>query len=642
MKINTMKLKLTALLLVLYTGLYAQNKIVLTAPRLDTSSLSNRINLKANTNLNNVNGVLSSTYGGAGSVSGILKANGSGVVSPVIASDITTLISGTYLPLSGGTLTGALSGTSAAFSGDISANSRVLFQTSTSPNAAYQDGYNTTAGRYIYPKAGSLNDFTLYNSVGNVAISIPTGTVNTTLGGALSGTSAAFSGLLTLSNGYYINSGIENRYYNAANSNWGVIQGGSFTGANLGEIKIIGGSGNGLLVTNSGNTLIKTTTESPNNEALQVAGSGLFTSTVTGTAGFISNTGNNGNAFDAQQATTGYQFLRLKNTSGNLQLAVEGSTAGAFFTGSSAYATLLGSATATDLGLATNGIVRLNIASTGAITASSSVTMPYLSISTGSNTLANINSSNATGGYIAWQTNGTTIADIGTATQVFGSGGSEVFAINGRGARAIAFGTNNTQRLTIASDGAIAASSSVTANSFVKSGGTSSQFLKADGSVDGSTYLTSASVGNGTLTLNVSGSGLSGSQSFTANQSGNATFTVTSNATTAATASTIAYRDGSGNLTAVGFFESSDRRLKDIISRDGDVAYFKWKDGKDNKTHIGYIAQEIQKDNPDQVKVEENGTLSVNYVEMLVQKVRDLEKKLEELEKKLKTKKLKN
>ena len=279
---------------------------------------------------------------------------------------------------------------------------------------------------------------------------------------------------------------------------------------------------------------------------------------------------------------------------------------------------------------------KLSIANSGAITASSSVTMPYLSISTGSNTLANINSSNATGGYIAWQTNGTTIADIGTATQIFGSGGSEVFAINGRGARAIAFGTNNTQRLTIASDGAITASSSVTANSFVKSGGTSSQFLKADGSVDGSTYLTSAGVGNGTLTLNVSGSGLSGSQSFTANQSGNATFTVTSNATTAATASTIAYRDGSGNLTAVGFFESSDRRLKNIISRDGDVAYFKWKDGSDNKTHIGYIAQEVQKKNPDQVKADDKGFLSVNYTEVLVEKVRALEKKIEELEKRMK------
>ena len=116
MKINIMKLKLTALLLVLYTGLYAQNKIVLTAPRLDTSSLSNRINLKANTNLNNVNGVLSSTYGGAGIINGILKANGSGVVSAATASDIPSL-SAYYLPLSGGTLTGALSGTSLSMSG---------------------------------------------------------------------------------------------------------------------------------------------------------------------------------------------------------------------------------------------------------------------------------------------------------------------------------------------------------------------------------------------------------------------------------------------------------------------------------------------------------------------------------------------
>ena len=72
---------------------------------------------KANTSLNNVNGVLSSTYGGAGSVSGILKADGSGVVSAAVAGDITSLISGTYLPLTGGTLTGALNGTSLSMSG---------------------------------------------------------------------------------------------------------------------------------------------------------------------------------------------------------------------------------------------------------------------------------------------------------------------------------------------------------------------------------------------------------------------------------------------------------------------------------------------------------------------------------------------
>lgn len=51
-----------------------------------------------------------------------------------------------------------------------------------------------------------------------------------------------------------------------------------------------------------------------------------------------------------------------------------------------------------------------------------------------------------------------------------------------------------------------------------------------------------------TLTLGVSGTGLSGSQTY--NGSGAATFTVTSNATSANTASTIVARDASGNFTA--------------------------------------------------------------------------------------------
>jgi hypothetical protein len=64
------------------------------------------------------------------------------------------------------------------------------------------------------------------------------------------------------------------------------------------------------------------------------------------------------------------------------------------------------------------------------------------------------------------------------------------------------------------------------------------------------TATTAANVNNGTLSMAVSGTGLSGSASFTANQSGNSTFTVTSNATNANTASTIVARDASGNFTA--------------------------------------------------------------------------------------------
>ena len=68
----------------------------------------------------------------------------------------------------------------------------------------------------------------------------------------------------------------------------------------------------------------------------------------------------------------------------------------------------------------------------------------------------------------------------------------------------------------------------------------------------GTLALTSdiTTVNNGTLTLAVAGTGLSGSQTFTANQASAATFTVTSNATNANTASTIVARDASGNFTA--------------------------------------------------------------------------------------------
>lgn len=84
-----------------------------------------------------------------------------------------------------------------------------------------------------------------------------------------------------------------------------------------------------------------------------------------------------------------------------------------------------------------------------------------------------------------------------------------------------------------------------------------------------------------------------------------------------------------GSVTATGFFQSSDLRLKDIISRDGDVIKYKWKDKRDAKLHIGYVAQEVQKENPEQVNTDDKGMLSVNYIEILVEKIRKLEKEIE-------------
>lgn len=77
--------------------------------------------------------------------------------------------------------------------------------------------------------------------------------------------------------------------------------------------------------------------------------------------------------------------------------------------------------------------------------------------------------------------------------------------------------------------------------------GNSGKYLTTNGTT---TSWGTLSVGDGTLTMSTSGTGLSGSASFTANDTDNVTFTVSSNATDANTAGAIVARDGSGNFSA--------------------------------------------------------------------------------------------
>lgn len=86
--------------------------------------------------------------------------------------------------------------------------------------------------------------------------------------------------------------------------------------------------------------------------------------------------------------------------------------------------------------------------------------------------------------------------------------------------------------------------------------GTSGYFLKSNGSGAPTwSSITIPTVNNGILTMNTSGTGLSGSASFTANQSGNSTFTVTINSSTAGNraANTIVAASAAGTISSEKF-----------------------------------------------------------------------------------------
>jgi hypothetical protein len=109
--------------------------------------------------------------------------------------------------------------------------------------------------------------------------------------------------------------------------------------------------------------------------------------------------------------------------------------------------------------------------------------------------------------------------------------------------------------------------------------------------------------------------------------------------TTSSAASTYLALTGgtlSGNLTAPGFFESSDKRLKTQLEANyapqnvGDIqAYLYIKDGKEE---VGYYAQDVCEIIPSAVQEGSDGFLTVAYNQVLVAKIQNLENKLKQLE----------
>ena len=94
-----------------------------------------------------------------------------------------------------------------------------------------------------------------------------------------------------------------------------------------------------------------------------------------------------------------------------------------------------------------------------------------------------------------------------------------------------------------------------------------------------------------------------------------------------------------GTVYATGYFEISDIRLKNVLSTtEGDIPAitYTWKDGRDDKLHWGYAAQDVMKYLPDAVSGSEYYGLDYNQVHTY--KIAQLESRIKELEQQLKNK----
>ncbi len=90
---------------------------------------------------------------------------------------------------------------------------------------------------------------------------------------------------------------------------------------------------------------------------------------------------------------------------------------------------------------------------------------------------------------------------------------------------------------------------------------------------------------------------------------------------------------------ASGFFDTSDIRLKNVLSRiessNISAINYTWKDGRNNKKHWGYSAQDVMKILPDAVEGSEDKFYTVNYNEVHTWKIAMLEQEIKELKAKL-------
>ena len=239
----------------------------------------------------------------SGTSSQFLKADGSVDSSTYLT---TGTAASTYLPLAGGTLTGALSGTSASFTGDVTASSNAFFGTFNGNDKYHFEPFTNAAGgaNNAYFVSGKIDNnersgfvFQARNSNGeeyNAVIVEGHNSTSTTTPLSLASTGAAtFSSSVTATSGVFTtgitlqgaaDTSILNTY-----SVGGTIYG--YNGVSGAANSIINGSVLGDLVIRSQNKSILFSTNGGSTSALTLASTGAatFSSSVTAIGLLASN-----------------------------------------------------------------------------------------------------------------------------------------------------------------------------------------------------------------------------------------------------------------------------------------------------------------------------------------------------------------
>jgi len=443
------------------------------------------------------------SYNGSAAVTAAVDATSVNTASKVVARDA----SGNF---AAGTITAALSGNATT----------ATTATNTAGGAANQISYNTAAGTTSYIVAPTTAG-TYLNWNGSAfaysAISTPASvTFNNGGAGDASGTSFNGSTARTIS---YNTVGAPSTGGTGATGTWGISI-----------------SGNAATATSATSATSATT-------ATNLAG---------GSAGTV-----------PYQSAAGTTVQLAAGTSGYV-LKSNGAAAPSWTA-----ATISGVQLGSNLATLTMGVSGTGLSGSTTYNGSGAATFTVTSNATSANTASTIVARDASGNFSAGTitaslsgnaTTATTAANVNNGTltmNVSGTGlsGSQTFTANQSSAATFTVTSN--------------ATSANTASTIVArdaSGNFSAGTITATLNGNASTATTAANVNNGTLTMNVSGTGLSGSQTFTANQAGAATFTVTSNATaTAGAASTIVARDASGYIFNT-YFNSTDNSVASGVS----------------------------------------------------------------------------